>query len=122
MKSQNTLRATPQLGISQLHIEYAHRWHQRLLGLMFRQSLPEGRALLLSPCSSVHTAFMRFAIDVVFLDAGYRVLVIRANLPPWWGAWGPRGTRHTLELSAGSVDRLGWQTGQSLDAFFITHP
>lgn len=99
-----------------LHVTQAQRWHERLLGLMFRASLAPDHALLLSPCASVHTAFMRFAIDLVYLDAQGRVLATRTSVRPWRMSWGPRGTRHTLELPAGSVDRYGWQAGECLQA------
>lgn len=66
-----------------LRISFASRWHQRLLGLMFRASLSPGEGLLLSPCASVHTAFMPFPIDLVYLDSEWRVLVVREALAPW---------------------------------------
>jgi len=97
-----------------LHIERAHHWLQRLLGLMFRRQLLPGHALLLSPCGSVHTAFMRFAIDVVYLDAEFRVLAMRAHMQPWRMSWGPRGARHVLELAAGGAAGLGWTRGAQL--------
>jgi uncharacterized membrane protein (UPF0127 family) len=78
-----------------LLIEHAQRWHQRMLGLMFRPTLAAGHALLLTPCPSVHTAFMRFAIDVVYLDDTYMVLAMHLQLRPWRMSFGPRGTRHT---------------------------
>jgi len=81
---------------------------------MFRQALDHGLALLLSPCNSVHTAFMRFAIDVVYLDSQWRVLAVRSGLKPWRMSWGPRGTRHTLELAAGVANTLGWRAGDEL--------
>ncbi len=102
-----------------LHIEHAYRWHQRFVGLMFRRSMPPGHALLLSPCGSVHTAFMRFTIDVVYLDAQWHVLAVRAQMPPWRMSWGPRGTRHTLELAGGTVAQLGWQFNDEMEALLI---
>lgn len=98
---------------SNLHIIHAERWHQRLLGLMFRRALAPDQGMLLSPCASVHTAFMRFAIDVVYMDAHWRVLRIDASLPPWRASWGPKGTRHTLELASGSARDLGFCVGES---------
>lgn len=54
----------------------------RLLGLAGLSELPVGFALLIPHCSSVHTFGMRFAIDVVFLDARARVLDVRRAVPP----------------------------------------
>ena len=53
---------------------------QRLLGLMGLRAMPPGSALLFPDCGSVHTAWMRMAIDVVFLDADGRVLAVRRGL------------------------------------------
>ena len=55
----------------------------RVRGLLGRASLPSGEGILLRPASSVHTAFMRFPIDVVFLDRELRVLKVVPGLPPW---------------------------------------
>ena len=55
---------------------------RRLLGLALRRAPPEGWALLLPRCRSVHTFGMRFAIDVVFLDAGGRVVRVVTGVRP----------------------------------------
>ena len=63
----------------------------RLAGLQFRRELPSDAGLLLVPCASVHTCFVRFPLDVVFLDDAGRVLSIRRNLRPWRLAWDRAG-------------------------------
>jgi uncharacterized membrane protein (UPF0127 family) len=55
----------------------------RMRGLLGRSNLPSGEGILLRPASSVHMAFMRFAIDAVFLDRDLRVLKVSADLKPW---------------------------------------
>jgi uncharacterized membrane protein (UPF0127 family) len=82
-------------------------------GLLGRRSLASGEGLLLKPASSVHTFFMRFAIDVVFLDRDLRVLSIAANVRPWRAAARP-GARAALELPAGECERRGLQTGDAV--------
>jgi uncharacterized protein len=82
----------------------------RMRGLLGRGSLPSGEGILLRPAASVHTFFMRFAIDVVFLDEHLRVLGISAELPPWRAA-GKRGAGAVLELSAGECARRGLSVG-----------
>jgi uncharacterized membrane protein (UPF0127 family) len=57
--------------------------------------------LLLPDCSSIHTCFMRGAIDVLFLDRQKRVLAVHPSLRPWRLLLAPRGTRDTLELPPG---------------------
>ncbi|MGI9019117.1 MAG: DUF192 domain-containing protein [Solirubrobacterales bacterium] len=85
----------------------------RFRGLQLRAGLEPGQGLLLRPCGSVHTFFMRFAIDVVFLDAGWRILGVRERLGPWRTA-AARGAREVLELPAGEAGRLGLERGDWL--------
>jgi uncharacterized membrane protein (UPF0127 family) len=82
----------------------------RMRGLLGRASLSCREGLLLRPTSSVHTAFMRFPIDVVFLDGEMRVLRVAPDLKPWRAA-GCRGARAVLELSAGECERRGVRPG-----------
>jgi uncharacterized protein len=87
----------------------------RMRGLLGRRSLPREQGLLLRPASSIHTAFMRFPIDAVFLDGDGRVLHVAADLRPWRAA-GCRGARAVLELSAGESGRRGVRPGDRLVA------
>jgi len=79
----------------------AETFAARLRGLLGRRSLPAREGMLIRRESSVHTFFMRFAIDVVFLDADERVLRIDANVGPW-RLKACRGARSVLELAAGA--------------------
>jgi uncharacterized membrane protein (UPF0127 family)/CheY-like chemotaxis protein len=83
-------------------------------GLLGRRGLPAGEGLLLRPAPSIHTAFMRFPIDALFLDRELRVLDIRESLPPWRVASKPRA-RAVLELAAGECARRGVQVGDRLE-------
>jgi uncharacterized membrane protein (UPF0127 family) len=56
---------------------------KRLVGLQFIRGMPTGEALWLRDCRSIHTAWMRFSIDVYFLDEGFRVVEIRPGVSPW---------------------------------------
>jgi uncharacterized membrane protein (UPF0127 family) len=87
----------------------------RLKGLLGRRELPSGEGLLIEPTSGVHTAFMRFPIDVVFLDRDLRVLAVRPEVRPWRAA-AQRGARAALELPAGEAARLGLAAGDVLQA------
>lgn len=73
----------------------------RNVGLLGQHELPQDTALVLAPCSAVHTWFMRFAIDVLFLSRDGRVLAARRSLNPWRIAIRV-GAFATVELSAGS--------------------
>jgi uncharacterized protein len=85
----------------------------RMRGLLGRSSLDSGEGLLLRPCGSVHMAFMRFAIDVVFLDRELSVIDVVPELRPWRMA-GRRGAKVALELPAGEAARRGIEPGQRL--------
>jgi uncharacterized protein len=85
----------------------------RLRGLLGRSGMSSGEGLLLRPAGSIHTAFMRFAIDAVFLDRTDRVVKIASALRPWRAA-GCRGARSVLELPAGEAARRGLRPGVSL--------
>ena len=86
--AQRQLRKTTgELVVARL--EVADRFWSRLLGLQFRRSLPPDAGLLVKPCGSIHTCFLRFAIDAVFLDADGRVLAVRRNIKPWRFVFGP---------------------------------
>lgn len=93
----------------------------RCRGLLGRSGLSSGEGMLLRPASSVHTAFMRFAIDVVFLDRADRVLKVASDLGPWRMA-GCRGARAALELPAGEARRRGLRPGASLTQVWRTAP
>ena len=85
----------------------------RMRGLLGRRDLPAGEGILLVPGGSVHTCFMRFAIDVVFLDRENRVVGTRSAVRPWRMAFA-RGAKKTLELASGEVQRLGLSRGEQL--------
>ncbi len=85
-------------------LRIADGFWSRLAGLQFRRPLPSTAGMLLVPCNSVHTCFLRFPVDVVFLDSQGSVLAVRRNLRPWRLAWGPRKSHAVLEVLAGSAD------------------
>jgi uncharacterized membrane protein (UPF0127 family) len=85
----------------------------RMRGLLGRHGLAEGEGLLLEPAGSIHTFFMRFPIDVVFLDREQRVVRVVPNLRPWRTA-GVRKARAVLELAAGEAARVGMTPGSAL--------
>jgi uncharacterized protein len=75
--------------------------------------LPAGSGILFPGTSSVHTHFMRFPIDVVFLDQDLTVLKLTERLAPW-RATAHRGAHSALELPAGEAHRAGLAIGERL--------
>jgi uncharacterized protein len=85
----------------------------RMRGLLGRRTLPVGDGLLLRPSPSIHTWFMRFPIDAVFLSAELEVLTVRPGLPAWRMA-ARRGARAVLELAPGEAARRDLVPGSRL--------
>jgi uncharacterized membrane protein (UPF0127 family) len=86
---------------------------ERLRGLLGRDHLPAGEALLLKRCGSVHTFGMRFAIDVVFLDRFERAVAVHHDVGKRRMLFNFRAA-HTLEMSAGAARKLGLVVGDQL--------
>lgn len=92
-------------------VEIAASYGTRRRGLLGRDGI--GGALLLSPCNSVHTIRMRFAIDVAYLDRDLRVVDLVTMAPGRLGLPRPRA-RHVLEAEAGAMARWGVRPGTRL--------
>ena len=60
----------------------AHSFAQRAIGLLGRKSLNSDQVMWIKPCSSIHTVFMKFPIDVIFTDKDLRIQAIHENIPP----------------------------------------
>ncbi len=84
-------------------LERATTFWQRLRGLMFRRPLQPGEGLLIEPCRSIHTHWMRAAIDVVLLDRDGVVLSVHPNVRPWRMIHGTKDTHAILETAGGHL-------------------
>jgi uncharacterized membrane protein (UPF0127 family) len=85
----------------------------RRRGLLGRDSLAAGAALVLAPCNTIHTVRMRFPIDVVFVARDGRVTKIVERLAVWRAAVSFSAFA-TIELCAGSVSRCGIDVGDRI--------
>ena len=83
-------------------IHVASSWRERLVGLAWRRSVPPGTGLLLPRCRSVHTFGMRFALDLVWLDARGEVVRVDRGVPPL-RVRSCRAARCVVELPAGEA-------------------
>lgn len=97
-----TLRRTDDGTIVCAKCELAESFWTKLCGLMGRASLPADEGMLFRPNGSIHMFFMRFPIDVVFLDRDRRVVGVRHGLRTWRFA-GARRAVAALELPAGAA-------------------
>jgi hypothetical protein len=93
--------------------EVADTIWRRMRGLLGRASLPAGSGMLFRGESSIHSAFMRFEFDAVFMDRELRVVGLAERIPPW-RARAAKGARNILELAAGEISRTGVTIGDQL--------
>jgi len=98
----------------EIEILVADSFLTRFAGLMFRKKLPPATGLFLAPCNSVHMCFMRFAIDVVYLDKEFNIIKVEKNLKPWIGLSMCSKAWATLEMTAGEAERCGCEVGRKL--------
>ncbi|TEB12135.1 hypothetical protein Psfp_03815 [Pelotomaculum sp. FP] len=89
----------------QVKVEWVDTFVKRLKGLMFRSALPPDQGLMLFPCHSIHTCFMRFPIDTVYLDSCFTVLG-KETVVPWRVGKHVKGTKMILETAAGATAQL----------------
>ena len=85
----------------------------RKKGLLAHDSLPQSTAMVIAPSNAVHTFFMKFPIDIVFVSKGGRVLKIRSSVPAWRMTASLRAFA-VLELAAGSLDGSDTRVGDQL--------
>ncbi len=99
----------------------AHTHWARLKGLLGTRSLAAGDGLWLKPCNQVHMIGMRYAIDVVFLDADHHVVHAISGLKP--GKISPkiRGATSVLELPDGTLAATGLSAGTRIEIEELAH-
>jgi len=94
--------------------ELASNPFTRMRGLLGRAGLDQGAGMLFRGESSIHSAFMRFQFDAIFMDRELRVVKVAENIKPW-RALGAKGSANILELSGGEITRLGIAVGDQLE-------
>jgi len=92
----------------------ADSFFHSLIGLMGRRGLESGHGLWIVPCQSVHTFWMRFPIDIVFLDEHHRVVHLAENLKPFRISKHVSKARSVIELSVCAIMTTGTQIGDEI--------
>lgn len=87
---------------------------QRLKGLLGTRSLPSGEALLIHPCKSIHTFFMFYPIDVLFVDRDSRIVHLFNSLKPFRISRCVFRARYVIELPAGTIVGTNTRVGDLL--------
>ena len=95
-------------------VEIADSYWKRLTGLMGRPNLPPGQGLWIVPCNDIHSCFMRFEFDALFLDKDHRVLFMIERMKPWRISKIVRGGKVVLELPAGTIATSNTEVGDQL--------
>lgn len=95
-------------------IDSAETSAERRIGLLKHEKLEEGAGLWIVPCEAVHTFFMKFAIDLIYLDRKHRVRGIRRAVGPWKLSM-CLSAHSVLELPPGTIDRTKTQEGDELE-------
>lgn len=84
-------------------VQVAENYFSRNIGLLSRKSISPNEALVIRPCFSVHTLFMKFAIDVLFVGANRKVIALYENVRPWRILPIHLTSRYVVELAAGQI-------------------
>lgn len=87
---------------------------ERMIGLLGRDGLEKGTGMLIHSCSSIHTCFMKFDLDLIFLDRSDRVVRVVESVPASRMVFGGFGASKVLEMSTGSVSLKNVQVGSQL--------
>ncbi|MEQ6375428.1 DUF192 domain-containing protein [Bacillaceae bacterium S4-13-56] len=95
-------------------VRTAYDFIHRLKGLMLDRDLPEDEALHIRPCRSVHTCFMRFPIDVVYVDDNLRIIAIEEHMGPFRFGRSRSDATSVFEFQAGIVQKKELAVGQTL--------
>jgi uncharacterized membrane protein (UPF0127 family) len=100
------------------NVEFATTLFSQMMGLMFRKSIPPEFAMIFAmkrPASvNVHMLFMRFSIDVIFLNEEKRITGL-SRLNPWTGYKSMKNVKYVIEMSAGAIERYGLSIGGKMD-------
>jgi len=95
-------------------LRIADRLWSRMKGLLGTQELHSEQGLWIHHCNSIHTFFMSYAIDCVFVDAKLKIKALRKNVRPGQLVWPIRGAKSVIEMKAGQIEKLGLQIGDEL--------
>lgn len=99
-------------------ISLADDFFSRLFGLIPKRKLAAGEGLIIKPCSSIHMFFMKFPIDVLFVDDNNEIVYLLENFRPWMVSKIVRGSRYVIELPAGTIKRTNTQVGDAIETSY----
>jgi uncharacterized membrane protein (UPF0127 family) len=95
-------------------MEVADSGAKRNKGLLGRESLSPGEGLWIIPCEAVHTFWMQFPIDLVYLDSKKRIRKLRSDVRPWRLST-CLSAHSVLELPSGTIQNTRTEAGDTLE-------
>jgi uncharacterized protein len=96
-------------------VRMADNYFKRLQGLMGKPGLPAQAGLWIVPCNDIHSCFMRFEFDAIFVDKQNTVLYLVERMKPWRISKMVKGGHAVLELPAGTIEATGTQVGDKIE-------
>lgn len=85
------------------NVKVAQNFFSRTVGLIPKKTFNKGEGLIIKPCSSIHTFFMKFAIDVLFVNKKNEVVALYENVKPWKILPIHFNSYYVIELDSGAI-------------------
>lgn len=95
-------------------LEVAKSFWSRVVGLLGRKDLHSEEALWINSCNGIHTCFMKFPIDVVFVDSEFKIESVHTDIKPWRFVWAGEKGKSVIELRGGRASELKLEIGDQL--------
>ncbi|MDV3428406.1 MAG: DUF192 domain-containing protein [Bacillota bacterium] len=93
----------------------ADSFFKRLKGLMFTKELPPDSSMYINPCGQIHTFFMNYDIDVLYLDKNNVILDIDESIKPGKIGKKVKGAAAVIELQGGKIRKSNIKIGQAIE-------
>lgn len=97
-----------------VNLRIADSFWTRAVGLLGSSSLEDQQGLWIKRCNSIHTFFMKYAIDCVFLDKTMKVIEVKKEISPWKMTWPVWQASTVIELAAGVAEKKNIRLGDQL--------
>lgn len=96
------------------NLKLANSFTEKFKGLMGRKRLDKSEGLMILSCNSIHTCFMRFPIDVLFLNMDHEVIAMRKEVKPWRMVKFIKKAYITVEMPEGTIEHKNIEVGDLL--------
>jgi len=94
--------------------KFARNFFERLKGLMFKKDISEKEALIFENCKQIHTFFMKFNIDVIYLDKEFKVIKLEENVVPFRICKWVNKATYIIEIKSGLIKKKKIEIGDKI--------